>query len=77
MPIFSHAGQVQGKLQLSENRLKIAGKLYISTAGVISRAISLKFCEIADSWSMDWTLLGFCLLVLSFLAIKSILLRIL
>jgi len=57
MPIFSHAGQVQGKLQLSENRLKIAGKLYISSAGVISRAIFLKSGEMADSGSMYWTLL--------------------
>ena len=58
MPIFSYAGQVQAKLQLSENRIKIAGILYISTAGVISWAISPKFGEMTDSVSIDWTLLG-------------------
>ena len=66
MPVFSHAGQVQVEIQLSENRLEIAGKLYISTAGVISRAISLKFGELANSVSKNWTLLCFSLSVLRF-----------
>ena len=77
MPIFSHARQVQAKLQLSENIFKIAGKLYISTARVISGLISLKFCEMADSGSMGWKLLGFLLSFLGFLTMKSVLLRIL